>query len=126
MSVGPSAEDGDLRRQLEAERAASAHWRRVATQRSIDYAALRHRTFVRAVLAVERRLAPAREPVETLIGRGRALGGRTLLAAGGLGGRAGGLLVDLRSTLRSLPAPPLAPLPATRPCRVRCAMTPWP
>src|SRR6185369_12004244 len=54
----PATDDGDLAAELAAERAATEHWRRVARQRSADYAQLRHRPLVRAVLGVEWRLAP--------------------------------------------------------------------
>ena len=50
----------DLEAELEAERAATEHWRRLAEQRSAEFAALRHRPVVRAALSVERRLGPAR------------------------------------------------------------------
>jgi hypothetical protein len=48
----------DLRVELDAERAAVEHWRRVARQRSEEFAALRGRPSVRALLGVERRLRP--------------------------------------------------------------------
>ena len=48
----------DLRSQLDAERAAVEHWRRIALQRSEEFAALSRRPTVRALLAVERRVAP--------------------------------------------------------------------
>jgi hypothetical protein len=52
------AELHDMRVQLDAERAAVEHWRRVALQRSDEFAALSRRPAVRAVLAAERRIAP--------------------------------------------------------------------
>jgi Glycosyl transferases group 1 len=48
----------DLRVRFEAERAAAEYWRHVAAQRSEDYVSLRQRPAVRALLGVERRLAP--------------------------------------------------------------------
>jgi glycosyltransferase involved in cell wall biosynthesis len=53
------AELRDLEAELDAERAAVQHWRRIAEQRSAEFAALRDRSSVRALLAAERRLAPA-------------------------------------------------------------------
>ena len=55
------ASDAELRHletELEAERAAVEHWRRVAQQRSAESAALRNRSSVRALLAAERHLVP--------------------------------------------------------------------
>jgi Glycosyl transferases group 1 len=52
------AELPDLRIELEAGRAAVEHWRRVALQRSEEFATLSRRPMVRALLAVERRVAP--------------------------------------------------------------------
>jgi len=62
-----AAELDDLRTQLEAERAAIKHWRRVAVQRSADFSALRHRTSVRVLLGAERRV----DPIVTAIGSAR-------------------------------------------------------
>jgi hypothetical protein len=53
-----AAELRDLRRRLDAERAAVEHWRRIARQREGQYAALIRRPLVRALLAAERRAAP--------------------------------------------------------------------
>ena len=61
MPARRDARDGevrDLQVQLDAERAAVEHWQRIALQRSQEYTALRHRPSVRALLALERRLAP--------------------------------------------------------------------
>ena len=50
----------DLRAELAAERAAVEHWRRLALQRSAEYASVTGRPTVRALLGVERRLEPLR------------------------------------------------------------------
>jgi hypothetical protein len=53
-----AADPCDLRQRLDAERAAAEHWRRVALQREEQFGALNRRPAVRALLAVERRMAP--------------------------------------------------------------------
>src|SRR5262245_23961136 len=77
-------EPSDLQVELDAERAAVGHWRRVARQRSEELAALRRRPSVRALLGVERRL----EPVVSVVGSGRrrvrAVTERLALSAGAL------------------------------------------
>lgn len=66
-----AADPGDLRRWLEAERAAVVHWRRVALQREEQFAGLNSRPAVRALLGAERRIAPSwRTPA--LLGDGSA------------------------------------------------------
>ena len=68
------ASGSDLRRaggattsrlELEAERAAAEHWRRVAEQRAAEYAELRRRPLVRASLAAERWTGRARAQTTT-------------------------------------------------------------
>ena len=84
MSDPADREPFDPDPQLAAERAATDHWRRVARQRSADYAALRHRPFVRVVLALERRLAPARRPFSSFWARLRAVRDQLVLAGASL------------------------------------------
>jgi glycosyltransferase involved in cell wall biosynthesis len=67
------AEVRDLRMRLDAEQAAADHWRRIALQRSEEFATLAHRPAVRALVAVERRVAP--------IGARARFAGRGLKAA---------------------------------------------
>jgi hypothetical protein len=67
----------DLRLGLETERAAAEEWRRIALQRSEEYAALSQRPAVRALLAAERRLAP-------IVARARRTRRRLRSAAEGL------------------------------------------
>jgi glycosyltransferase involved in cell wall biosynthesis len=56
---GNTTEDvRDLLMELNAERAAVEHWRRIARQRTDDFAALRNRTSVRLLLGLERRVRP--------------------------------------------------------------------
>jgi hypothetical protein len=111
----PCASDAvrDLQAELDAERAAVGHWRRIAEQRSEQFAALRRRPPVRALLAAERRLAPIAERVGSA---GRRLGSaaeQLALTAGALrriGPRPG------RVPAPELPSAPGAPtaLPSTR------------
>jgi glycosyltransferase involved in cell wall biosynthesis len=86
MDADPDAGDGgpDLRAALEAERAAVDHWRRIALQRSEDYAALGRRPSVRVVLAVERRLATNVARAASSGRRLRAGLARVALSAGAL------------------------------------------
>ena len=108
MPPGPiQSEPGgrDLRAELDAERAATDHWRRVARQRSADFAELRHRPIVRAVLALERRLVPVRRPIAAATGRLRALVERLALAITALGHRPNRHLAELASILGRLPPP---------------------
>src|ERR687892_2066754 len=78
------AEVRDLQTRLDAERAAVEHWRRIALQRSEQFAALRHRPSVRALLAAERRLAPIVAPVGSTRRHLRHAGERLALSAGAL------------------------------------------
>ena len=73
-----------LRAELAAERAAVQHWRRIADQRSAEYAALRNRTAVRALLSVERRAAPVAAVVRSAGRRLRSGSERLALGAGAL------------------------------------------
>ncbi|MFP5256346.1 MAG: glycosyltransferase [Acidimicrobiia bacterium] len=104
MASGPHpGEPGDeaLEVQLAAERAAAEHWRRVARQRADEYAALRHRTVVRGVLAVEARTAALRRRAAASARRLRAAGAQAAVVAEGLAAR-------LRRTepLPTTPPPP--------------------
>jgi Glycosyl transferases group 1 len=92
------AEARELRVQLDAERAAVAYWRRVALQRSEEFAALRHRPIVRALLAVERRLVPVLARARTARRSVRSGAERLALGAGGL----------RRAARRPSPGPPVA------------------
>ena len=51
----------DLHAALDAERAAADHWRDIARRRGAALDAIRHRTAVRALLALERRARPLRD-----------------------------------------------------------------
>ncbi len=86
----------DVRAELEAERAASAHWRRIADQRSSEYTALRHRNFVRAGLRVERALAPIGPIARAVAHAARAQADRLSLSAASVGRRPGVQLDSLR------------------------------
>jgi hypothetical protein len=77
-------EPTDLRVLLDAERATVEHWRRVALQREAEFAALSHRPSVRALLGVERRVAPIRARVVSARRRLRSVAERLALAAGAL------------------------------------------
>jgi glycosyltransferase involved in cell wall biosynthesis len=77
-------EPSDLQLELDAERAAVGHWRRVARQRSEELAALRGRPSVRVLLGVERRLDPVVSGVRSARGRVRAAAERLALSAGSL------------------------------------------
>lgn len=90
MSPGPHAAgrgDESLEAQLAAERAAAEHWRRVARQRSAEYAALRHRRIVRAILAGEARTAALRRRSKASAQHLRGIGVQAVLVAGGVLGR---------------------------------------
>ena len=79
--------DEELRAELDAERAATEHWRRVARQRSAQFAELQRRPIVRLALGVERRLTPITEPVTAAVDRARPRFEQLALAAGALGRR---------------------------------------
>lgn len=102
-----------LRAELAAERAAVQHWRRIADQRSAEYAALRNRTAVRALLSVERRAAPAAAGVRSAGRRLRSGSERLALGAGALS----------RTRRRREPAqPPASPATADGARRRRVAV----
>jgi hypothetical protein len=105
----PATDDGDLAAELAAERAATEHWRRVARQRSADYAQLRHRPLVRAVLGVEWRLAPLSRTIATIRTKARQLLDGVVLALAGAGTapfrRSGTRRADLDAALRRLGDP---------------------
>jgi glycosyltransferase involved in cell wall biosynthesis len=82
-------EPSDLQVELDAERAAVEHWRRVARQRSEELAALRDRLPVLVLLGVERRLEPVVSGVGSARRRVRAAAERLALSTGALRWRAG-------------------------------------
>ena len=87
MPPDPRSGGPDLREQqiqLEVERAALEHWRRVAQQRSEEYSALRGRPSVRALLALERRAAPVVAHVGSARRRLQSAAERLALSAGAL------------------------------------------
>jgi Glycosyl transferases group 1 len=93
------AELRDLRVELNAERAAVEHWRRIADQRSEEFAALRKRPSVRALLGMERRIGP-------IVARARSARRRLGAAADRVALSAGALRMAGRRTSRaSLTAP---------------------
>ncbi len=99
----------DLEAELDAERAATDHWRRVARQRSAEYAELRHRTSIRALLAAERRLAPLRQPIAAAMERAEARAARIALRARAFGHHPDRHLLALRTAVARLPPAPEAP-----------------
>jgi glycosyltransferase involved in cell wall biosynthesis len=109
-SPAGDAEPRDLLVQLEAERAAVEHWRRVALQRSEEFAALRSRPSVRALLRMERHLRPMAGRVRSARRRLGAAGERLALSAAALR-RVG----RRRSpTKRGIASPPIASSPPPR------------
>jgi glycosyltransferase involved in cell wall biosynthesis len=74
----------DLRMELDAERASVEHWRRIARQRSEEFAALRNRPSVRVLLGVERRLGPIVARFASARRRLGAAAERVALGAGAL------------------------------------------
>jgi glycosyltransferase involved in cell wall biosynthesis len=101
-------EPPDLQLELDAERAAVDHWRRLARQRSEELAALRHRPSVRALLGVERRLEPVVSGIGSARRRVRAAAERLTLSAGAL---------RRWAARRGPAAPPEAPADASSPGR---------
>ncbi len=99
-----------LEAELVAERTATDHWRRLARKRAADYAALRRRPFVRAVLAIERRLLPLQRIGAGARARFRAACDRLLLRGSVLAIAARRRRVrsreDLVAAVRRLPVPP--------------------
>ena len=107
--VPPFGEDDggrDLAAELAAERAAADSWRHVARDRAAKLAALERRPGVRAVLAAERRLRPARQSVRALGARLRPLVERTTLALVATGRHRGRDHAQLELLVAALPAPP--------------------
>ena len=104
-----AADSCDLRQRLDAERAAVEHWRRIALQREEQFAALNHRTAVRALLAIERRIAPVVTHAGTVGRRLRMVAEQLALSAGALR-RAG----QRRSPTRPAAPRPTVPAPARR------------
>ena len=105
MPLEPDAGESqlrDARAELAAERAAVEHWRRVALQRSEEFAALSQRPAVRALLAAERRIAPLGSRVGSARRRLRSVAERLALSAGAL----------RRSGRRSAPVRLAGPAPA--------------
>lgn len=104
MSSGAAHTPGerDLDAELEAERAATDHWRRIARQRSTEYAALRHRPAIRALLAVDWRLDAVRDRVLPQSEWLHALGERFVLSTSAFGRRRAH---DPMGALSSIPAP---------------------
>jgi hypothetical protein len=86
----------ELHLELDAERSAAAYWRRVALQRSGELAALRLRPSVRALLAVERRLALVVACGGSALRRARAGAEILALSAGALRGRGPAPPTELR------------------------------
>jgi glycosyltransferase involved in cell wall biosynthesis len=83
------AELRDLQTELDAERAAVEHWRRIARQRSDEFAALRNRTSVRVLLGVERRIRPVATRARSARRRVRATAERLTLTTDALRQRVG-------------------------------------
>lgn len=98
-------EHRNLQAELEAERAATDHWRRLARQRSVAFAELRHRPAVRVVLALERRLGVIRRPLATTRASLRELTDRLSLIVAAVGRRPRRRLAELTAMLARLPAP---------------------
>lgn len=73
-----------LRRELAAERAAAEHWRDVARRREAALADLKGRTSIRALLALERRSAPARSRARRAVSSAREASARVALTAAAL------------------------------------------
>jgi len=102
----PGSTPGDqVPSELEVERAASAHWRRLAQQRSVELTRLSRRRGVRLALGIERRLAPVTGPARRWVARARARGELVALRAGALTRRA--RTEDLTQAVALLPEPPL-------------------
>ena len=75
-----AATQRDVEAELAAERAASSYWRTVARKREADYAELRRRPLVRALLGVEWRLLRFRPAITAVFERARAFADRFVLA----------------------------------------------
>jgi hypothetical protein len=117
MPPDAGAGDAELRHlqiQLDTERAEVEHWRRIALQRSEQFAALRHRPSVRALLAAERRLAPVAVPVGSARRRLRSAAERLALSAGALRRTGPGRLNRRAGAPAVAPEPTALPTPARR------------
>jgi len=102
----PGSTPGDqVPSELDVERAASAHWRRLAQQRSLELTRLSRRRGVRLALGLERRLAPLTAPARRWAARARARGEVVALGAGALTRRAP--TEDLTQAVALRPEPPL-------------------
>jgi Glycosyl transferases group 1 len=85
MAPDPEGDDpSDLEAELDAERAAVEHWRRIALKREREFAALSQRPAVRALLAAERHLAPIATRARSARRRLRSAVERLALSAGAL------------------------------------------
>jgi glycosyltransferase involved in cell wall biosynthesis len=87
--VPPDPDTGDaelpeLRQELDGERAAGEHWRRIAQHRSDQLAALRNRPSIRVLLGVERRLRPVVARLRSSRRLARGAAERMALTAGAL------------------------------------------
>jgi hypothetical protein len=106
---GNTAEDlrdlRDVRLELDAERAAVEHWRRIARRRTDDYAALRNRTSVRLLLGLERRARPVVARAGSARRRVGAAAERLALTAGALGRGRRRRLLSPRGPMRPSPPP---------------------
>jgi hypothetical protein len=102
---GDPGERRDLRAELDDERAAKEHWRRVARQRSAAYDSLSRHPAVRTLLSLDRRLVAVRRPIAIATSRFHTLAARLALGVAAVGHRRGRLIADMESTVRSLPSP---------------------
>ena len=102
----PGSTPGDqVPSELEVERAASAHWRRLAQQRSVELTRLSRRRGVRLAMGLERRLTPVTAPARRWAARARAGAEVVALRAGALARRTTPL--DLSHAVALLPEPRL-------------------
>lgn len=116
MATGPpggAGEPRDLEADLEAERTAKDHWRRVAQQRSAAFDDLRRHPAVRALLALDRGLDRFRRPIAGATERLRALVDRSSLIVRAVGNVSSRRMAELESTVARLPAPPTPRLRAS-------------
>ncbi|MEJ7582491.1 MAG: glycosyltransferase [Acidimicrobiales bacterium] len=81
---GRGTNEARLLAALEAERAGTAYWRRVAQQRTEALDALKRRPIVRGALALDRRTAPARHQGLAVLRRLRSAHERAMLVAAAL------------------------------------------
>ena len=104
-AVQPHRSERDLELELEAERAAKDHWRKMADQRSLAYERLSRHAVVRGLLAFDRRLEAIRRPVAAAFPPLRARLDRWALAAAALGRSGDSQLASVQTMLGRLPAP---------------------